>query len=303
MIRFVMIILIMSSSFAYSQTLKPKFKKVTLDEFTVMELKILPHAGTQLIFPFKLNDPDLLPEFKIKLTNADGFAIPETMQKLQAEVTNQNTISITGKASPNNDTYLANLFINIGGYNLSIGLKTTYKPSEHVSNIVFELNDSAREHLIDNKVKRRMAEIEREHKDRMSTIDDLAKKESLKYVALMTRLPEKKIRYKKKNIVDDNNNLLTIYVDNTTLYGKEFSVLKFEIKNDGGSPYKLNNIELAIVDDNSERTIDGALSCPEIIKSGESVICHYSSQNMIYQKSKLLKMTLISQTGATSIEW
>src|SRR5690606_37676766 len=150
--------------------LTPTFKEVELKEFTSLQLQILPDAGTQLIFPFLLDNPDLLPSLKVQLTNANGFLVPTEQKDIEVLLKGQNTLSIMGKANPEapGAIYLGNLFISIGGYNLSIGLRTTFDITEHVSNIIFRVDEQAREHMVESAVKRKTKTLDEEYKEKFA---------------------------------------------------------------------------------------------------------------------------------------
>ncbi|MCP3671500.1 MAG: hypothetical protein GY814_13935 [Gammaproteobacteria bacterium] len=152
-----LLMLLLSVHVWASGELKPQFERVELKENTVLQLAILPDAGTQLIFPFELNNPDLVPPLKIRLTNTDGFEVPTAPKDIEIYFQGQNTISILGKPSKDKDAgkqmHRGFLFINVGGYNLSIALHTTYNMKEHVSNIVFDITDAERVHMVEAAIK------------------------------------------------------------------------------------------------------------------------------------------------------
>src|SRR5690606_3901227 len=107
------VLLIFTTTATHGVELRPEFRGVDLKENTMLNLEVMPDAGTQLVFPFELDNPDLLPTLKIRLTNPNGFSVPTEPSQVEALLKGQNTITIEGKANPNDPgaVYLGNLFI------------------------------------------------------------------------------------------------------------------------------------------------------------------------------------------------
>ena len=75
---------------SHSVSIKPRFVNVDLEEFTTLELKVLPHAGTQLVFPFLLDNPELKPALKMSLSSDNGFDVPTDPEQIESLVYGQN---------------------------------------------------------------------------------------------------------------------------------------------------------------------------------------------------------------------
>ena len=288
-----------------SQILKPAFKTVTLKEFTTLSLSVMPDAGTQLIFPFQLDNPELSPPLKIRLTNKNGFSVPSTDDELKNLIVGQNTITILGLVNPTStkSIYASNLFIKVGGYNLSIALKTTLRPKEHVSNIVFKLKDTDRNHMVESLVKRRTKELEKQYKDKLSNIDDRAKDQSLIHIAAIAREKKKTQRFKDeaKVMIDGSN--IVIYIDKFESYGREYGVLLFELENHSSKNFDINNVEIYAIDSQSEIPVKGAFKCRGDLDADSEVKCSFATRNTRLATIKKLRFILTTDRGRGEISW
>lgn len=283
----------------------PQFKHVELKEFTSMQLSILPDAGTQLIFPFELDNPDLTPTLKIRLTNKNGFDVPTDGESIKALLKGQNTISILGVPNANNPgaEYVSNLFINIGGYNLSIALKTTYDTTEHVSNIIFNVDDKTREHMIESAVKRKTKELEKEHKEKLAKIDQEAKKQSLKHIAVMARQSPSSTNYKEsENIIIDKNRI-QLFADKLTEFG-EYKVLLFEVANKSSGDFTIENLSLiAKKEGDIEEKINGSFNCESRLNADSTNYCSFSTLSHTIKEALRLELKISTDRGQGAMSW
>lgn len=286
----------------------PKFQSVELKEFTSLNLEIVPHLGTQLVFPFKLGNPDLDPPLKIRLSSSNGFKVPHAKDDLQTYVLDQNTISIIGlpyegEVQGEHPIYLGNLFITVGGYNLSIALKTTYSTSKHVSNIVFELSDTDRNHLIERAVKRRLADLEKRHQEKLDGLGDRAKQESLVHIAAMATKKETEVRFKEEEDMTIGDARLTAYIDRVVSYGNEYHVLLFELENPSSYDYQIGAIRVSVVDGSNESPVRGALDCKELLEADSVIRCSLATTDSALLTSKKAKFRIETDRGAGEFSW
>ena len=281
--------------------LKPKFQSVTLTEFTTLELSIFPDAGTQLIFPFKLDNPTLEPTLKIRLTNANGFDIPTSNEEMTRLILGQNSIAILGKVNSEDPSakYVGNLFINIGGYNLSIVLKTTHDYTEHVSNVVFRVHESERDHIIENLVKRKTKQLEDAFKAKMDTVDTVAKTQSLGHIADISRINPKIRRFKDEGDVTIDGSRIEVYADKVLTYKDKFSVFYFELKNRSAKDFDLSNISLY----SGEIHVTGDYKCDGPLHSDETLLCSFVTENATISKSPALKLVVNTNRGQGEFQW
>lgn len=283
----------------------PQFKPVQLKEFTTMELKVMPDAGTQLIFPFKLDNPELQPALKIRLTNSNGFEVPHTPEDIERYLVDQNTITILGKVNDQapGAKYLGNLFINIGGYNISIGLRTTLNVNEHVSNIVFQISDKERDHLVENLVVRRTKELERSYQEKLKGIDNIAMEKSLSYVAAITGMGNKTTRFKEEGEIKLDDTRLEVFVDKVMNYENTFAVMVFELRNNSSQTLQFNNIDIVSIEGDIEKTISGSSKCVDDLTKGEKAVCRFATLDMEFPKAKKLRLKVNTNKGEGAFEW
>lgn len=281
----------------------PQFKHVQLQEFTALTLDILPDAGTQLIFPFLLDNPDLSPSLKIRLTNNDGFEVPHTNEEITALLVGQNTISIIGSSSKDSKPHLGNLFITIGGYHLSIALRTTLDVRKHVSNVVFNIDDKERKLLIENIINKTKQQLETSYQEKLSELDRIAAQQSLKHVAAMALEEPDYQSFKIDDDLDINDTRLIIYVDSILSYGDRYRVLLFELENRSTKDIKLNSVNLAAIQEGGADHIVGSLQCPETLKADSVNKCSYASTDTMMSAAKELKLEFTTDRGVGVFVW
>lgn len=299
-------VLITLSSLVFSApTISPKFKNVVLEEYTTLELKILADGGTQLIFPFELDNPELKPTLKIRLTNSTGFEVPTEKRDMDNLIMGQNTITILGKynESAPGAQYLSNLFINIGGYNLSIALKTTLNVNEHISNIVFNLNESDRVHMVERMVERKTRDLEEDYKKKLETIDKTATDKSLTHIAKIARLSPDNARYKEDGAISIDDSRLVVFADRAVTYGAHYAILMFEIENKSSKDFELDDIQLVSIDESYETAIVGTLDCDQRLLADSTIKCSYATTNTDFPKAPKLKLVVRTNRGQGEFQW
>lgn len=302
---FTTLIVLIISSWVHSATLTPQFKRVDLKENTTLSLSILPDAGTQLIFPFELDNPDLRPNLKIRLTNANGFTVPNSTEEIKVLLKGQNTITIEGKANQDapDSIYLGNLFITIGGYNLSIGLKTTFLTTEHVSNIIFDIDGSTREHMIESAVRRKTETLDKLYREKMAKLDSAAKEMSLSHVSIMAKKTPTKENYKDEGRIKIDNKSITIFADKLVQYGNEYFILMFDIENKTSSDFTINSLNIYSKDGENEGIIKGAFACNPRLNADTTLNCTFSSLSSRLKDAKRLKLQVSTDRGSGEFIW
>lgn len=302
---FITSIVLIISSWVNSATLTPEFKRVDLKENTTLSLSILPDAGTQLIFPFELDNPDLRPNLKIRLTNANGFTVPNSTEEIKVLLKGQNTITIEGKANQDapDSIYLGNLFITIGGYNLSIGLKTTFLTTEHVSNIIFDVDGSTREHMIESAVRRKTETLDKLYREKMAKLDSAAKEMSLSHVSIMAKKTPTKENYKDEGRIKIDNKSITIFADKLVQYGNEYFILMFDIENKTSSDFTINSLNIFSKDGENEGIIKGAFACNPRLNADTTLNCTFSSLSSRLKDAKRLKLQISTDRGSGEFIW
>lgn len=285
--------------------LKPEFRRVQLKENTMLNLSVMPDAGTQLVFPFELDNPDLEPSLKIRLTNPDGFSVPTDPKAIETLLKGQNTITIEGKANPGDPgaKYLGNLFITIGGYNLSIALRTTYDTTEHVSNIVFDISDEDRTHMIESAVERKTKRLDRRHEEKMAALDQRAKELSLNHVAIMAMETPSTTNFKADGRVPIDDYSITVFADKMTQFGEKYHILLFDLENRSSVDFTVQDLQLVAVNGDREKTIEGSFECDPRLNADTTLSCSFSTLERLMADANRLRLDVVTDRGEGSFQW
>lgn len=303
---FLIIILGCSALPVLSDDLKinPTFKRVTLKEFTSLELNIMPDSGTQLIFPFTLDNAELTPTLKIRLSNSHGFWLPVKEEDLLL-LRGQNTITIMGKPAFDNQgnpaAYLANAFITIAGYNISISLKTTFDPSEVTTNIIFDIDNKERNHMIESSVKRRIEALESDYKKKQNELEELAIAKSLKYVGAIAHADRDKESFNFESEIKNIN--LLAFVDKALAFNDQFYVVNFEFENTDSKRLFFESLSLSVNNDGVNIPLQGEWDCPSDISKYKIVKCSFSSLDKRLLKSDHYEVKILTNKGEGIFKW
>lgn len=283
--------------------LTTKFQNVVLKEFTTLTLNVMPHVGTQLIFPFMLDDPLLNPQLKIDLTNRAGFSVPASNKGNESILINQNTITIIG--NPTEQANLGTLFVNIGGYNMSIALRTVFKSSEISPSVIFDISKDDREHLITHTVDRYKAALKKEHDKAMADVDNRARDMALAYVGEVALAYPKTVKYVWEEKITVDQGRLIFFADKM-LHFENFSVLSFEVENPNGHDIRIDSIEITGYTDKKDEvgnTIRGKALCPEKILRGEVVKCSFTTTAPLAKNANVFSISIATDIGTGIAKW
>ena len=280
-----------------------EFKPVVLEKFTKLKLKVYPLLGTQLTFPFLLDDPSLTPTLKIKNTSPNAFEVPTDSKDIAALYSNQNTITIVGKLDEKNQGFehRGNLFITVGGYHISIDLVTTFNHKEHYSNIVFKLKSDDQDYLINEFVKTKTESLEKEYREKIASSGSLDNGKSS--IAKISRKKTKTTKFKELKDLEINGDRLEVYIDKVVSYGDVYHALLFELDNKSNKDFDLTRIEVHSVDNDQEISLMGAMECPEKIKADKTIKCSYVSDKDLMVKAPKLRMGVYTNRGKGEVSW
>ncbi len=299
-----LLLVLFLSGFVNAVEIKPSFENVNLKEFTALSLNVMPDTGTQLIFPFTLDNPELTPNLKIKLSNSDGFWVPTTEAEI-SQLKGQNTLNILGVADTSNPTakHLGVLNISIGGYNLSIALKTVYDPRKVKTNIVFNIPDDKREHMVEKSVERYTKALDKQYDEKFNNLDALARKNALNYVGdiVLNEPDSNSFKIETESVI--NNNRLLIFADSIESYNDSFHVFVYEIENYSSVDFKINNFSLLGLNGDLETLFDGKTNCPALIKSGGKYKCTFTTLDKTSINSDEYKIILNTDRGEGVFKW
>lgn len=294
---FILLLCFLSYPTMADLVIQPKFKRVKLKEFTSMQLYVMPDTGTQLIFPFLLNNPSLKPKLKIKLTNADGFSVPTTEQEMKALI-EQNTITIIGKNGNDMPKYLGNLFISVGGYNLSIGLSTVYDVRKTVSNIIFDISEKERKHLIDRTVQLHKDKLNLEFDNLKKGLNKRAREIALSLVTdLVLEKDTSSANFKADGDLIINGERLVVYLDKV-ITQSSFATILFDIDNKSKLDTKIKGMRVyKISKDGEEQEVVGATNCPDRLEGSGSLTCGFTTLDKSVIDAYKFKISISNDQG------
>ena len=298
--RLFLIFAIMPLFVTAAPVLKPGFQRVDLKEFTSLTLNILPDAGTQLIFPFMLDNPTLKPAIKIDNTNAEAFSVPATEAKAETILVDQNTITIIGNRQAGQ---LGNLFVNVGGYNIVIGMRTVTDVREVSPSVIFELGEEDRTHLITHTIDRYKASLKSAHDKAMQNIGRQAKEEALAYVGELVLKRPSTTPFKISKVVDLEGRRLKVYIDELVTYDS-FHTVVFELDNPNSQDLRIDGISLTVIDeDEVTHQVTGQSKCPDLIEGGEEVRCTLTTLANSAADPIEYQLTISTDIGSGTASW
>ncbi len=301
------LLLFLSVGVSAAPVVVPMFQDVELKEFTSMEVDLMPDAGTQLIFPFMLDNPDLTPEVKITLTNKDGFAAPTSEGEMKGFLVGQNTITIMGKLSKGavgGGVFLGTLFVTIGGYHITLSLRTTYDSTKHVTNYVFRMDEEERNFMIENAVKNRLKDLEGTYRKKLDALDSGGGKSTLTALTKISPLKAKTKRIKTRLVYKINGAKIETDVSHFTRYGSRYGTLSFTIRNMSDVSFDIGGISFYGSDkDGTEMLIDGEYDCDRPLDPDSSTSCVFATRDTEFMDYKTLKLVLTTGQGTGEVEW
>lgn len=305
-------LLICTSTYA-QPSITPKFKSFELKEFTTLEVYIMPYTATQLIFPFMLDNPELTPTINISLSNTTGFSVTgmdKGGRNIDEVISGQNTITITGKVPTTSSSqdgqapdFIGNLFITIGGYHISISLRSTNDIRKLVSNIVFELSPEDNEHLVEKLAKRRIADLENQYQEKIELYGTGKRGTSLQTIAELYDKDISKDRIKERLKMSISGTDINFDLDHYATVADQYGVLSFAIKNNGSHLLSIKNIEFYGIDDKVEALIAGEFNCPEHIDPEQRVNCTMAMNHLNFMDYERIKVYLTSSEGEGVAIW
>lgn len=278
-----------------------KFKHVELKEFTTLQLNVIPDVGMQLIFPFLLDDPLLSPQIKIDLTNEGGFTVPAISQHKMV-IPDQNTITII--ANPNQSATIGTLFINVGGYNISIALRTVFNVKDMSPNVIFEISEDERNHLITHTVERYKKALKAEHDEAMAKVEERARDMALAYVGEVALAYPKTKRFISEFPIALESGRIIFFADRMLEYNN-FSVLAFEIQNVNSHDINIMDISLIGYENKKDtgKNIRGNFLCAETIAKGATIKCSFTSTAPLAQLAQSLEISVTTDIGTGKGKW
>lgn len=289
-------ILILLSATASAVT--PKIKHVALEEFTTLTLKVVPDLGVRFVFPFVLDEQDDYVPFTLNITNPmfnhdrkDG----------------RNSFVVTVPPPPDGGqipTYHSNMFVTVAGYNISVTLTTTSDLAQHVSDVVFDLTDTAREDLIQEAVEKRIKAIKDEYTAKESALDNIARDMALKRIGGLALGGSSRKRINEESTMTTvGGDRLVLYLDDLRQYG-EFHLVSYEVENDSTEPLRVNDAVLFLIDETGiEQRINTANTVNAKIDAESTVRGVIVTDDARILDGKHIKLSVLTDQGPLEVKW
>ena len=270
-----------------------QYRNYELKEFTAMKLYLVADQATRIIFPFQLDNESFTPRVNYAITPNEVFAVTRA-----EDIEGQPILILENIQSPEEVNALVNsrfeyqpirgqFFLSVAGYNLSIELETSLKPNDQVPNVVFNLTEDDRKHLIDRDVERLRASMEAEfgqEKERLAErAQDLAKDELAK--ALLNEPDRKWVRIESRS--DDD--ALVYYAEQLVNYSVTYYGLHFTLFNDGPETLFIDDIEHQAIAGDSQRLIQGKTTCLGRLDRAEEKRCILVSTDSVLMQAKQIR--------------
>ncbi len=287
--------------------IKDQYYQYQLEENTSMVLYLAPDLKTRLIFPFALDNQALKPDVKHSITPQDVFSVSSVQGN-----DGQNTIELWNAQTPSTVASLMDGYgfypetigiytLSVGGYNLSIRLKTTNDLSKHLENIVFDLAEDDRRHLIDLEINRYKDDIDKQYQQKLADLDESAKGYGAEYVAQVLAAKPKISRIKLDMFSAEKD--FSLYIDSVEKYDEDYFALRFEIGNLTGDNLVVDNIEHIGVFSSKEMPFEGADNCKVRMERKEVLRCVFVTDDSQLMKVKHVKTIVSTSVGRFEFEW
>lgn len=284
---------------------KPKIVEVPLKEYTTMTVEVVPNMGTRLTFPFKLSEQT--PEPMIANTNPLLFQVNGVSSGKVP--TNTRELVITANAPESLQEAAGNLFISVGGYQISVALKLKYELKTHLTDYRFKLTDDELNYFIEKAVERRVAAEKKSLAEDRANLEQLAKNEALGYMGIVAlNRPEVDGFATTRDVKLENGDEFEIYLEELQNYSNEYFMLTFELEHEGLKTLALNSYRLGYYKSRSDETGVEWLepihvTCPDRLMPEDTVRCAIVTTDADVLKNKKLELRVQTSEGEMVALW
>jgi hypothetical protein len=251
-------------------------EEVMLREQTLLTPDVVPDLGTRFIFPFFLDEIGRDASFNLQMTNAAVFKCDIRDEHGQVNIDalqGRNSFVVTMPAQANSSAqYLGYLFVSLGGYNLTVLLRTTNNLAVHRSNIVFKLDPKEREHLLDELVNRRLAVAKQALDAQAADLNEKAQELAMREIGhLAMQDPKSHWIREKKQFTTEAGSQFSLLLDEVRTYGP-FHLFVFEVENQGGQTLTIKDAGLVIKGKKNlpDSPVPTAQTLPKDVAAGKS---------------------------------
>lgn len=229
-----------------------RIERMEMEEQTQFLLKIVPHLGTRLIFPFLLDDVNLKPPLNYKLTNTAHFTVTRDLNTLAG----QNVFLITCSDKMGS---IGKLYMSIAGYNLSINLMISSRLEDHISDIFLDLGDGEREFLINQeteRIRQQLTEVYRKRYEKNKGRDSIYRELGLIMLKGVRTKNIKQLYTGGKGRFQTADIFMDKFIYRAPVYALHFWVEHY------GDAFDTNSLVMRVQhNEGTEALIEGRLSC------------------------------------------
>ena len=232
----------------------PRRVDVELEEYTAMSVALVPDLGTRFSFPFALDEADESAPFTLTMTNPVFVHHREPGR-------NFFTVEIDPQGDQRESRYLGNLFVSVGGYNLSVSLSSSLDTREHVTDYVFSLSERARRRLVQDEIRERAGALERRYQERFDALERRAGELALSRLASALGRPPVRRAIRERGVLRADTGEVELRLDEMRRYGERLYVFHYRLRNATAAPLAVHGASLLLVDaDGNARAAHGASS-------------------------------------------
>lgn len=284
-----------------------QYHHYTLEEFTSMELHLVADQATRLIFPFVLSDESFEPRINYSIVPEDVFSVTR-VENVQGQpiLILENSLTADQVASQFSGDYnyrpvRGQFFLSVAGYNLSIRLTTSAKPDDQLANVVFDLTQEDRQHLINLELERRKEALTQQLEQERSQIRDQAQELALdELMHVVSVSPESNsLRHERRS--EDRN--ILYYADYVADYDDTYYALHFSLQNDGPATVFIEDIQHYVVNGEDSRRLDGQHSCQGRLERREEVDCVLITTDASIMSAPRVKAEVVTTDGTHEVVW
>lgn len=276
----------------------PKERHVTLSKLTKLTVHIYPGLGTRFIFPFVLDEADTkdsLVPFTLVITNPAFSQIREK---------GRNSLVVKTDAA---GKYVAgDMFVTVGGYEITVELRSTTSIDEHYTDIVFDLGDKERENLIQRGIAQRTKALEQQYQQKIQELEKTADRRAMARVgALALQKPHSSNIKEEGRLKLTNGDTITLYVDEMLQYGP-YNVYVFELESRSKTQgFAVIDAKLSNFDPQTkhETFLDAATEMPARIMPDSMMRGTLTTMQDRADPKSVLKLQVVTDKGTLEAQW
>ncbi len=300
MILSFLLLILSANAFAAFQ-IKPKVEPVTLKKFTQISVPIVPDLGTRLVFPFPLDEKSEYVPFTLNTTN-EAFDVPKPEPGRNVIVV---TLPASNYASTQGEPMLGSIYITVGGYQITVLLRSTVDVREYVSDVNFELGDKERQNLINLAVESEIESMRQEYEKKTELLHEEAQNLAYQQLGkLLLEKPERSNIYE-KTTVDLDSGVLSISVPRYLVLGT-FRAYELSVRYSAPGSVPLNIVGAKLFGrerDGNLVPISATADMPSFLNPGDERRGILVTKATNLERFVGFEITVNSSEGEASVKW